>query len=373
MLRKMEEDGKLSEKQVALCERLQARNTKLANILLEGERIRSKETNGQELTAGQEAALSRVEKAANELRSQIEDLEDTLAESVALASSSKDGASVDDIRLNKRSRHDDAYDDDDDDYFDRTKRQASTTSGKNATSNGTSGLSEDAAQKQLQLVCAEKVDLELELEELDDGQQGHQHDVVSMDPLDSFMATTQAQLSQDRRRTIQERLRVISTTETELRKLLADAAAARMSNLPRFARKGVLAAATTVDKEHSKDSVAATAVPVTTPDAESLKVRVEKVSQNGTKSDFVAPLVEVAAVVKGGLTKSGSTKVSGSPSDAPLTSNRVKRPPVPVFAGSLALPGSLGNGFGEEDHDDGEWMPPVGQDGSGHVANKWGY
>ena len=73
-----EHQGTFTEKQQDQREKIQRRETKIANMKSEIERIKAKETSENPLTAGQQNQITRNETAAEKLEEEIEDMDEVL-------------------------------------------------------------------------------------------------------------------------------------------------------------------------------------------------------------------------------------------------------------------------------------------------------
>jgi len=109
------EQGKLTEKQSAIAEKIQRKERTMANLKKEIENIRAKESS-QSLTEGQQMQIGRNEQKLVQLQEEIDEAEDVLTESVNESYFAKHGKK----RKQKQKKDEDELSSDDDEFYDRT-------------------------------------------------------------------------------------------------------------------------------------------------------------------------------------------------------------------------------------------------------------
>lgn len=133
-------------------------------------KLRSRERPDQDLTPGQAAALLNTEKAIDRLQQELDDLEETMQESMRDSIHGRQAQYMA-WQRKKRTRHHAASDSDgDDEYFDRTQHKKSKSKAQ-AVSTVTSLLNK------LQELQAEELRLNVQLQVL------HSHPLIVLFPL----------------------------------------------------------------------------------------------------------------------------------------------------------------------------------------------
>lgn len=135
-------EGKLSEKQVKQRDNILRKEEKMANMRLEVERIRAKESQQEGgLSAGQTTRLSSIERAMETLQEEIEDADESLNESLRVSLGLQGESSKRRRRGAKGSDdEEDGGSGDDDDFYDRSRAGKDRKRKKNAQTSSTSAV-----------------------------------------------------------------------------------------------------------------------------------------------------------------------------------------------------------------------------------------
>ncbi|XP_024526862.1 kanadaptin-like [Selaginella moellendorffii] len=176
--------GQLTEKQQKTMEQIQKRNDKLTNLKKEIDAIQAKEAAQGGLTQGQQTQVTRNEKRIEELLEQLENLEETLNDSIKESVFGITGAK----RKTKNFEGEEEDDLSDDDFYDRTKKKHK----KDTEAQSAASLLEKLDQLAKEM---EEVRLKLIGEGKKPMPSGHEEG--SDDPLDAYMSNVSTELVED--------------------------------------------------------------------------------------------------------------------------------------------------------------------------------
>lgn len=229
----------LTDKQQKLTEKIRKREARMQHLQNEIDRIMVKQRAMEELSAGQAATLVRNEEEIEKAALEIEELEDSLMESIRDSLGGAGGGAKKQrnaiVAHGKKRRHEtDEFhgldSDDDDTFYDRTGEP-----GRKMKRGRGSALKEDAEDaaslyRKLEGLRARREEIEgrLKNEVEKSGAPGNvfrneniQSHVGAHDSLDDFMSNVDAMLESDRVSTIRTELATVDTSIAEAERLLA--------------------------------------------------------------------------------------------------------------------------------------------------------
>lgn len=134
--------NKLNDRQQKLAEKIRSKEWKIQNLKTESDRISGKERQEGGLTQGQATTLARNEQAIDRLSEEVEELEETLKESIrdALLQKKREAeASAAPKRKARPDSDDEGGSDSDDDFFDRTAAGGGAKGKRLKAAGGTAG------------------------------------------------------------------------------------------------------------------------------------------------------------------------------------------------------------------------------------------
>lgn len=211
-LDKLKREGKMTEKQLELYEKLVKRYEKLNNIKAENKRINVKEMDQEGgLTAGQQAQVARNDKAMADINSQIESLEETIYEMVE--DSAAGGRKKKTKSGGRRVSNPDDIDSDDDEFYNRAGDTSKVKRAKNKAENI------DTLTAKLRDLDDRRYGIEEKLAALTKDVKGAAEEV---DALDAYMQDVQGQQVDEDKKKLQEQLWNLDAEEKELRMLLKE-------------------------------------------------------------------------------------------------------------------------------------------------------
>ncbi|KAL3681305.1 hypothetical protein R1sor_024261 [Riccia sorocarpa] len=210
--------GELTEKQQKTLEKVHKRQEKLANLRKENDAIQAKEISQGGLTQGQQTQIARNEQRMAQLLDELENMEETLNESIREAIIGRTGKS----RGGKKTlqNEDDEDDPSDDEFYDRTSKLKEKKKKKEA------GQVVETAETLLEKKSSiskeiEGVRLLMKAEEEQDKQQDMVNkETESLDPLDKFMTAISTSIEQDRTARLQKELESLSKDLERVERLL---------------------------------------------------------------------------------------------------------------------------------------------------------
>ncbi|KAL2620656.1 hypothetical protein R1flu_000861 [Riccia fluitans] len=210
--------GELTEKQQKTLEKVHKRQEKLANLKKENDAIQAKEISQGGLTQGQQTQIARNEQRMAQLVEELENMEETLNESIREAIIGRSG-----IRSGgKKSLQNEDEDEDlsDDEFYDRTSKLKEKK--KKKENSQVVETAETLLEKKSTLSKEiESVRLLMKAEEKQDKQEEVVNkETESVDPLDSFMTTISTSIEQDRTARLQKELDILTKDLERVERLL---------------------------------------------------------------------------------------------------------------------------------------------------------
>ncbi|KAJ9683020.1 hypothetical protein PVL29_018849 [Vitis rotundifolia] len=206
--------GQLTEKQEKTRDKIIKRTEKVANMKKEIDAIRAKDIAQGGLTQGQQTQIARNEQRISQIMEEIENLEETLNESIQESIGARSGRIS---RTTKKgiTENEEEYlsDDDDDEFYDRTKKRSIQKAGENQSVETADTLldKKDAIIKDMEekrkLFSIEKNKIVSEVEV---------GDAVG-DTLDAYMSGLSSQLVHDKALQLEKEL---STLQSELDRIV---------------------------------------------------------------------------------------------------------------------------------------------------------
>jgi len=216
-LDKLKREGKMTEKQLELYEKVVAMYEKRNNIQGETKNINAKE-NSQDagLTDGQRGQIDKNDKSIKQLQEKIENAEDTI---FAMAEDKEQGGRKRSAAARRKAEEDDGIDSDEDEFYNRVEKKAR---GKPKAE------SVDSLQAKLRGLDDRRYTLEEKLGSLDPqgNSSGKGGEAEEIDELDAYMLDVAGQQTSDDRKKLESELAEIESEEKSLRKLLQIAAPA---------------------------------------------------------------------------------------------------------------------------------------------------
>ncbi|KAK4740479.1 hypothetical protein SAY87_032411 [Trapa incisa] len=203
--------GQLTEKQEKTREKVVKRMQKIAHMKKEIDAIRAKDIAQGGLTQGQQTQIARNEQRISQLLEELENLEETLNESIRESMGARLGKSSHGKYKGATGDDDDDLVSDDDEFYDRTKKKQSTAKpGENNSIETADSLldKKDAITREIEekkeILANEKTEPSTTVE------------TGAGDPLDAFMSGLSSQLVLDKTLQIEKE---ISTLQSELERI----------------------------------------------------------------------------------------------------------------------------------------------------------
>ncbi|KAH6791897.1 SMAD/FHA domain-containing protein [Perilla frutescens var. hirtella] len=203
--------GQLTEKQEKTREKVIKRLEKIAHMKKEIDAIRAKDIAQGGLTQGQQTQIARNEQRISQLMEELENLEETLNESIRESLGARAGNLSHGKKKGSMEDEEEEYVSDDDEFYDRTQKSLKPKTGENQSVETADSLldKKDALVKQIEdkeklLVDEEKPAAVNEVAEAGDA-------------LDAYMSAVSSQLVLDSKEKIQKEL---STLKSELDRIL---------------------------------------------------------------------------------------------------------------------------------------------------------
>eukprot|EP00742_Colponemidia_sp_Colp-10_P010745 GILJ01011834.1.p1 GENE.GILJ01011834.1~~GILJ01011834.1.p1 ORF type:complete len:628 (+),score=138.21 GILJ01011834.1:143-1885(+) len=221
----------LTSRQTQLLDKLDAKRTKLNNLVREIDRIEAKEAGQGGLTAGQTKQVQLNQKQRTELMEEVDELEENLRASLKQQKEGKDGDAPDATQASKKKKKgfmDDEDDDassDEDEFYDRSSKRKSKHKGVGGAKENVKVETYDSLQQQVTAIEAQKKDIADQLRLLDNPTLDADQ---ALDPLDAFMSSNQAQIQRDKRRHLEQRSKQLNQELVQVQALLKIAAPALM-------------------------------------------------------------------------------------------------------------------------------------------------
>ncbi|KAK9805589.1 hypothetical protein WJX72_006586 [[Myrmecia] bisecta] len=235
----------LSEKQTKLADKIRKWENRIRNLQTETDRIKAKQTEMNELTAGQATQMARNEAEVDRLTEELDDLEESLNESIADALGHKLKQAA--VQQPKKRRRRGGDDDDDlsgdssgeDQFYDRTvegvkkrrKEKAAVEDASSLYGKKHGDASSLYGKKEALIMERTKLQEQLALEEAlvselprAGGQGGAEAAPataeVAADPLDAFMSNVETQIELDKVGALKKEIAELDSQITETERLL---------------------------------------------------------------------------------------------------------------------------------------------------------
>ncbi|XP_075090844.1 uncharacterized protein LOC107771829 [Nicotiana tabacum] len=200
--------GQLTEKQEKTREKVVKRLEKIAHMKKEIDAIRAKDIAQGGLTQGQQTQIARNEQRISELMEELENLEETLNESILESLGARTGMTS---RGKEKAPEEEEISSEEDEFYDRTQKPSKRKSGENQSIETADSLldKKDTIVRQMddkrRLLLDEK-----------DGT-GQECEVEAGDELDAYMSGLSSQLAHEKKEKLHKEL---STLQSELDRVL---------------------------------------------------------------------------------------------------------------------------------------------------------
>ncbi|KAL3813513.1 hypothetical protein ACJIZ3_014781 [Penstemon smallii] len=313
--------GQLTEKQEKTREKVLKRLEKIAHMKKEIDAIRAKDIAQGGLTQGQQTQIARNEQRISQILEELENLEETLNESIRESLGARSGR----LSLGKKKgkmEEDEDYMSDDDEFYDRTQKPSKHKIGENKSVETADTLldKKDAITKEIE---------DKEKLFLDEDKLGETTEVVEAgDALDAYMSAVSSQLVLDNKAKLQKEL---STLQSELDRILyllriadptGEAARKRESNgqMPKPIVNKIPASDARSGPPSEKNQKSATSS--------------EKIQQKGVEDSLVTSIQEKAVIE--------STSESGKKGEEPEPESITERTENTATVYTVAKPQWLG-------------------------------
>ena len=221
----------MSDRELKLMDKIEAKTNKLNNVQMENERISAKEAEG-DLSAGQRDQLARNETTAAKVREDIETLEEEMDELKRTQARQRGEEPPPSRRRGGRGADDD--DSDDDEFFDRASEKKKKARSGKAGEKRAKGAKVKASLPELRKRKAELEEQQAALKKelmiaTVEEQSGEDGSSATLDPLDAFMMDNKAAGKAQRKVDAEAKLQVLATEMAEIEKTLSFAQPAYLS------------------------------------------------------------------------------------------------------------------------------------------------
>jgi len=192
-----------TDRQKKLWERIEAKESKIANIRVEMTTLMRKKSAQGELTEGQQHAMERCEKRVGQLEEIIESMKETLRDELDLAHRRKTGMSLKKRRkLRLKKQREAMREDSDDEFYDRTlvdKRPVRRKGGGNSSANAEEIDKVAVVRMSVREIESALMHMRLERRRLRKYLQGleEEESKEGVDSLDAFMSTVSQGLKEE--------------------------------------------------------------------------------------------------------------------------------------------------------------------------------
>lgn len=192
--------GQLTEKQEKTREKVMKRLEKIAHMKKEIDAIRAKDIAQGGLTQGQQTQIARNEQRISQIMEELENLEETLNESIRESLGARAGKTTRGKRLGVTEDDEEDYMSDDDDFYDRTQKPSKKKSGENQSIE-----TADSLLEKKEAILKEMEDRRNLL--LDDDKSVPKREVAEGgDALDAYMSSVSSQLAIDKKNKLEKDL-----------------------------------------------------------------------------------------------------------------------------------------------------------------------
>ncbi|KAL1194348.1 phosphatase 1 regulatory inhibitor subunit PPP1R8-like protein [Cardamine amara subsp. amara] len=205
--------GELTPKQEKTKDKVLKRLEKIGHMKKEVAAIRAKDISQGGLTQGQQTQIARNEQRTAELLEELENLEETLNDSIRESLGAKTGRKPHDKKKGTVEDEEDLSSDEDD-FYDRTKKKPSTQKGSESQTVETVDSLLDKRDNVLKEIEAKNEQLSAEKNKMETE---NVTDVATGDSLDAYMTGLSTTLVQDKTTQIQQEL---SALQSELSRIL---------------------------------------------------------------------------------------------------------------------------------------------------------
>ncbi|CAL5369749.1 unnamed protein product [Camellia sinensis] len=206
--------GQLTEKQEKTRDKVIKRLEKIANMKKEIDAIRVKDISQGGLTQGQQTQIARNEQRISQVMEELENLEETLNESIRESLGARIGRMPNTKKKGARGEDEEEYSSDDDEFYDRTKKKTSNRKGGESQSIETADTLLDKKDAIITEIEEKK---KLLLEEKDRIASENEVLTDAGDALDAYMSDLSSQLVHDKTEQLQKEL---ATLQSELGRIL---------------------------------------------------------------------------------------------------------------------------------------------------------
>ncbi|KAG5624101.1 hypothetical protein H5410_009319 [Solanum commersonii] len=200
--------GQLTEKQEKTREKVVKRLEKIAHMKKEIDAIRAKDISQGGLTQGQQTQIARNEQRMSQLVEELENLEETLNESIRESLGARTGRTS---NGKKKEPEEEEFSSEEDEFYDRTQKPSKNKDGKNQSIETADSL----LDKKDAIVREMEDKRKLFLDEKDCT--GQESTVEAGDELDAYMSGLSSQLALEKEEKLHKEL---STLQTELDRVL---------------------------------------------------------------------------------------------------------------------------------------------------------